>query len=55
MTEKEIEIIFNMLSIYLIRAKVDLEYGMGFSKNKFLLDCMKEIDSALDLIPVKNK
>ena len=34
----------------LIRAKVDLEYGMGFSKNPYLYEATKEIKKALDLI-----
>ena len=32
----------------LIRAKVDLEYGMGLTKNPYLLDAMMEIEKALD-------
>ena len=34
----------------LIRAKVDLEYGMGFTKNEFLKSAATEINDALDLI-----
>lgn len=52
MTKKEIDKIFHWLTIYLIRAKVNLEYGLGFSRNKYLLDCQKEINMALDLIPI---
>ena len=53
--KKEIDQIFHQLTIHLVRAKVDLEYGLGFSRNTNLLDCQKEIDRALELIPVKSK
>ena len=57
MTKKETDKIFHWLTIYLIRAQVDIEYGLGFSRNKYLLDAQREIDMALELIPrgVKSK
>jgi len=42
------------LGIYLIRAKVELEYGMGFSKNIYLEECKKDINSALKLLVKEN-
>lgn len=39
----------------LIRAKVDLEYGMGFSKNEYLRSCANEIDKACEYAFTKSE
>jgi ribosomal protein S26 len=45
---KELEHRIEQIQYCLIRAKVDLEYGMGFNRNKFYVDCMNEIEKACD-------
>ena len=46
---KRLERKLKEIQYLLVYAKVDLEYGMGFSQNPFLLACKKDIGKAMDM------
>jgi hypothetical protein len=52
---KQLEWRIKQIQYCLIRAKVDLEYGMGFSKNPHLISCANEIEKACDFAFAKSE